>query len=415
MDTEILDLIEKEKKRQKEVINLIPSENYVSEEVLRAIGSVLTNKYSEGYPKKRYYQGNKYIDEIETLAIERAKKLFDVPFANVQAYSGSIANLAVYFALLKPGDTLMGMSLPAGGHLTHGASVTISGINYKSVQYGVGKDGYIDYDEVEKLALKCKPKVIVCGATAYPRVIDFEKFGKIADLCGAFLLSDISHIAGLIVGGVHQSPVPFAHVIMTTTHKSLRGPRGAILMVTERGLEKDPNLAKKIDHAVFPGLQGGPHDNVTAGIAICLKEASESSFREYAKQVVINAKILAEELRSGGLILSTGGTDNHLILVDLRNRNLSGKVVAEALERTGIVVNKNTIPFDMGSSFDPSGIRLGTPAVTTKGMKQEEMKQIGGFIVSVINHLEKVSSRGDFENDKFFDIMANTINNFIHT
>lgn len=309
----------------------------------------------------------------------------------------------------------MGMSLPAGGHLTHGASVTISGINYKSVQYGVGKDGYIDYDEVEKLALKCKPKVIVCGATAYPRVIDFEKFGKIADLCGAFLLSDISHIAGLIVGGVHQSPVPFAHVIMTTTHKSLRGPRGAILMVTERGLEKDPNLAKKIDHAVFPGLQGGPHDNVTAGIAICLKEASESSFREYAKQVVINAKILAEELRSGGLILSTGGTDNHLILVDLRNRNLSGKVVAEALERTGIVVNKNTIPFDMGSSFDPSGIRLGTPAVTTKGMKQEEMKQIGGFIVSVINHLEKVSSRGDFENDKFFDIMANTINNFIHT
>jgi len=389
MDKEINDLIKKEKKRQEGVINLIPSENYASEEVLKALGSVLTNKYSEGYPEKRYYQGNKFVDEIETLAIERAKKLFDVPHANVQPYSGSIANLAVYFALMKSGETLMGMSLSAGGHLTHGANVTISGTNYKSVQYGVGKEGYIDYDEVEGLAMEQRPKVIVCGATAYPRIIDFEKFGEIADKCEAYLLADISHIAGLIVGGVHPSPVSFSHIIMTTTHKSLRGPRGAILMVTEKGLKKDPDLAKKIDRAVFPGLQGGPHDNVTAAIAVCLKEASGPSFKEYVKQVVANAKILSEELIRGGLTLVSGGTDNHLMLVDLRPQNLSGKDVAEALEKEGIIVNKNTIPFETGSPFNPSGVRLGTPAVTARGMKEKEMKEIAGKILRVIEENKK--------------------------
>lgn len=389
-DSEIAKLISAEQKRQEEVLEMIPSENYVSKAVLEAVGSVLINKYSEGYPKKRYYQGNRYIDEIELLAIDRAKKLFGVPHANVQPYSGSPANLAVYFALLAPSDILMGMSLSAGGHLTHGSSVTFSGTNYKSVQYGVGRDGFIDYNAVELLAQQHRPKIIVCGTTAYPRILDFKRFSEIADKVGAYLLADISHISGLIIGGVHPSPVPFVDVVMTTTHKTLRGPRGAILMVTDKGLQKDQELAEKIDKAVFPGVQGGPHDNVTAGIAVALKEANEPSFKIYAQQIVTNAKVLTEELVKGGLTLSSGGTDNHLILVDLRPKGVNGRIAAEALEMAGIVLNRNSVPFDTNPPYYPSGIRLGTPAITTRGVKEEEMKQIAKWILVVVDHVKDI-------------------------
>ncbi|OGH14416.1 MAG: serine hydroxymethyltransferase, partial [Candidatus Levybacteria bacterium RIFCSPHIGHO2_01_FULL_38_96] len=289
-DVEIYKLVRAEEKRQKEVLEMIPSENYASKAVMEALGSVLTNKYSEGFPKKRYYQGNSIVDSVEILAQERAKKLFGVPHANVQPYSGSPANTAVYFALLSPlKDKIMGLSLPYGGHLTHGSSVSFSGKYFKTVPYELGKDGKLDYDAIEQIAIREKPRIIVCGATAYPRIIDFERFGKIADSIGAYLLADISHIAGLIVGGVHPSPADYTHIIMTTTHKTLRGPRGAMLMVTQKGLKKDPELADKIDKAVFPGLQGGPHDNQTAAIAVALKEAAEPNFKKYAKQIVLNS------------------------------------------------------------------------------------------------------------------------------
>lgn len=364
---------------------LIPSENYASAEVRKAVSSVLMHKYSEGYPGKRYYQGNKIIDEIETLAIERAKKLFGVSHANVQALSGAAANAAIYFALLNPGDKIMGMALSSGGHLTHGhPKITFSGKYFQSVQYTVGKDGWLDYESVEKLALAEKPKIIICGYTAYPRIIDFEKFGKIADEVGAYLLADISHIAGLVVGGIHPSPVPWVDLVTTTTHKTLRGPRGAIIMVTQKGLRKDPALPEKIDRAVFPGLQGGPHDNQTAAIAICLAEAATLVFKEYSHQIVKNAQALAEELKSYDFNLVTGGTDNHLMLVDLRKRKMDGAEAAVALEEAGIVVNKNTIPFDPNPPAKPSGIRLGTPAVTTRGMKEKEMVKIAGWINQVI-------------------------------
>jgi len=392
-DSEIYKLIKSEEKRQRKTIDLIPSENIASKAVLQAVGSVLSNKYSEGYPKRRYYQGNKFVDQIETLAVERAKKLFGAPYANVQPYSGSPANTAVFFALLNPDDTILGMSLESGGHLTHGhPNVTWSGKYFNSVQYGVNSKGLIDYDEIETLATKHKPKIIISGATAYSRIIDFERIGKIADRIGAYHLSDISHISGLVVGGVHPSPVPYAHIVMTTTHKSLRGPRGAIILVTQKGLEKDPDLSTKIDKAVFPGLQGGPHNNTTAGIAVCLKEALEPKFKLYARQIVKNSKTLAKELIKHGFKIVSGGTDNHLMLVDLSNKSVNGWVVAHALEGGGIIVNKNTIPGTGGGVVFPKGIRIGTPSVTSRGMKERQMIAIADWINRIVNASAKYPS-----------------------
>lgn len=367
---------------------MIPSENYASPRVREAVGSILMNKYSEGYPGKRYYQGNRIIDEIENLAIARVKKLFRVEQANVQPYSGSPANAAILMALVNPGETIMGLKLSAGGHLTHGhPNITFSGKFYRSVQFGADTNGVIDYGEVEKLAKAEKPKLMIVGTTAYPLILDWQRFGEIADSIGAWLVADISHVAGLILAGVYPSPVPFAHVVMTTTHKTLRGPRGAIIMVTKKGLAKDPELAVKIDRAVFPGLQGGPHDNTTAGIAIALSEAAGSAFKNYGRQVVKNAKTLADELVRGGLKLVAGGTESHLLVIDLKRQGLSGKVVAEALEKAGIVTNKNTTPGDT-SPANPSGVRIGTPAVTSRGVKEREMKMIAGWILKVIENVE---------------------------
>ena len=382
---EIKELVKLEEQRQRETLMLIPSENYASEAVKGAQGSVLNNKYSEGYSGKRYYQGNKYIDEIENIAIESAKKLFGVPHANVQPYSGSPANAAVLMGLLGAGDKIMGLKLSGGGHLTHGhPKVTFSGKFFESVQYDVDEDGLIDYDAVAKLVREEKPKLIIAGTTAYPRTLDWKKFAEIADGVGAYLLADISHIAGLVVGGVHPSPVPYAHVVMTTTHKTLRGPRGAILMVTQKGLDKDPDLAKKIDRAVFPGLQGGPHNATTAGIAIALREAGGKPFQKYAQQVVKNAKVLSEELIKLGFKLTTGGTDNHLIVIDLRGQKISGKDAAIALEEAGMVVNYNSVPHDTNPPANPAGIRLGTGAVTSRGMKEGEMRMIAKWMYGVV-------------------------------
>lgn len=403
MDTQIFDLIKKETLRQKNVLEMIPSENYVSKDILKALGSVLTNKYSEGYPHRRYYQGNTYIDSIEDIAIERAKKLFGVQHVNVQPYSGSPANSAVYFALLNPGDKIMGLALSSGGHLTHGhPKITFSGKYFMSVQYSVGKDGFINYDELEKMVLLEKPQMLVCGGTAYPRIWDFKRLGLIADKSGALLLADISHITGLIIGGVHPSPVLYAHVVMTTTHKTLRGPRGAMLMVTDKGLARDPEMGIKIDKAVFPGLQGGPHDNTTAAIAISLQEASTKPFIKYAKQIVKNAKALSDELIKNGFKLVTGGTDNHLLLLDLSNFSVNGRIYAEALEIAGIVTNYNTIPFDLMPPMFPSGVRLGTPAITTRGMKEKEMKKIAFWMKEVVDQVKKYQFPMDKERRKVF-------------
>lgn len=402
-DPEISDLIKKEEERQFEVLEMIPSENYASPAVRSALGSVLTNKYSEGYPNKRYYQGNKVIDSVETLAIERAKKLFGVSHANVQALSGSPANLAVYVALLEPlKDKIMGLSLSFGGHLTHGQPQSVTGQYYKSVLYELGKDGYLDYDQIEKTALREKPKLIVCGYTAYPRTIDFKRFGQIADKVGAYLLADISHIAGLVVTRVHPDPVPYAHVVTTTTHKTLRGPRGALIMTTEKGLKKDPDLGKKIDRAIIPGLQGGPHDDQTASIAVALKEAIDPKFKDYCRQIVKNSKILAAELVKRGFDLVSGGSDNHLILIDLRNKNVNGAIAALALEVANIVVNKNTVPFDDNPPFYPSGIRLGTPAITTRGMREQEMVKIASWVEMVIDEIKDERLPKEKEDRKHF-------------
>jgi len=405
-DTQIAKLIKAEEKRQTEVLEMIPSENYTSQAVMETLGTVLTNKYSEGYPKKRYYQGNAIVDEVEILAQERAKKLFGVPHVNVQPYSGSPANTAIYFALCEPlKDKIMGLSLASGGHLTHGAAVAISGKYFKAVPYELDKDGTLDYGAIEKLAQKEKPKIIVCGFTAYPRIIDFARFSQIADSVGAYLLADISHIAGLVAAGAHPSPVPHAHIVMTTTHKTLRGPRGAMIMVTDRGLKKDPDLADKIDKAVFPGLQGGPHDNQTAAIAVALKEASMPEFKKYAAQIVKNSKTLASSLSTFHFDLSGGGSENHLILIDLQSKKVNGAIGAIALEVAGIVVNKNAIPQDPMPPFYPSGIRLGTPATTTRGMKEAEMKKIAGWINQSIDEIrnEKLpdvkEKRADFIKD----------------
>lgn len=389
-DPQIYKLIELEKKRRREGLEMIPSENHTSASVLEALGSILTDKYSEGYPGKRYYGGNEYFDQIENLAIDRAKKAFGVPYANVQPYSGSPANFAVYLAVCEVGDVIMGQNLPDGGHISHGWKVNITSKLYKSVPYHVKKDGYIDLAEVKKLAREHKPKIIWCGATAYVREFPFEEMGKIADEVGAYFVADIAHIAGLIVAGAHKSPVPFAHIITTTTHKTLRGPRGGLVMVTEKGLKKDPELGNKIDKAIFPGgVQGGPHNHQTAAIAVMLGEALKPGFKKYGKQIVINAKELAEGLIKGGVKLVSNGTDNHLMLVDLTDIGPGrGVFLQEALDAANITVNKNTIPADPSTPFYPSGVRLGTPAITTRGMKEREMKKIADWMAKIVNEIK---------------------------
>ncbi len=378
VDPEVAELIREEERYQAETIRLIPSENYASAAVIEASGSVLTNKYSEGYPGKRYYEGQRYIDRLETLVQERAKRLFGVEHANVQPYSGSPANLAAYYALLEPGDTIMGMSLPHGGHLTHGWNVNFSARFYRAVQYTVDpKTHLIDYDQVRELARKERPKIIVAGATAYPRELDFKAFGEIAREVGAYFMADIAHIAGLIVAGVHPDPAPHADVITTTTHKTLRGPRGAMIFCREEH-------AKAIDRAVFPALQGGPHNHTTAAIGVALQEAATESFREYGRQVVRNAKALAGGLLERGFRLISGGTDNHLVLIDLTDKGVFGKKAAKALDRAGIVTNYNAIPDDPRKPFSPSGVRIGTPAVTSRGMGEEEMRRIAAWMDEII-------------------------------
>jgi len=378
-DPLISDLIEKEGERQASVLNMIPSENSASRAVREACASVLMNKYAEGYPFKRYYQGNKYVDEVETLAIERAKKLFGAEHVNVQPYSGSPANFAVFLAFLKPGETFMGLDLGCGGHLTHGSPVNFSGMTYRCVSYGVDRvTGLIDMNKVREIALREKPKLIISGLTAYPRQIDFQAFQKIAEEVGAIHLADISHIAGLIAAGVHPSPFPFTDVVSTTTHKTLRGPRGAIVMCKEK-------YAKQIDRAVFPGAQGGPHENVIAAKAVAFLEAMSADYRNYASQIVRNSKTLADTLIANEIKLFTGGTDNHLILIDLSGKGAGlGKSVAVALEEAGICCNANTIPYDPSTPFKPSGLRLGTPMITSRGMGESEMKLIGKWISDVI-------------------------------
>ncbi|WP_435824320.1 serine hydroxymethyltransferase [Microbispora amethystogenes] len=384
VDPEIAELIRAEERRQADTVKLIASENYVSRAVLEATGTVLTNKYSEGYPGKRYYEGQQVIDKIETLAVERAKSVFGVNHANVQPYSGSPANLAVYLAFLNPGDTVLGMGLPFGGHLTHGWSVSATGKWFNSVKYGVRRDtGRIDMDEVRALALEHRPKLIFCGGTAIPRTIDFPAFAEIAREVGAVLAADIAHIAGLVAGGAHPSPVGHADVISTTTHKTLRGPRGAMLMANS------DEVATALNKAVFPGLQGGPHNHTTAAIAVALHEAARPEFKAYAAQIVKNAQALADELMNRGFDLVSGGTDNHLILMDLTSKGVGGKPAAQALDRAGLETNYNTVPFDPRKPFDPSGIRIGTPSVTSRGMGEAEMRQIAAWMDEVVTAVAK--------------------------
>ncbi|MDH3973979.1 MAG: serine hydroxymethyltransferase [Deltaproteobacteria bacterium] len=381
-DPELFDSICKETERQEFQLELIASENLVSERVMEAQGSLLTNKYAEGYPDKRYYGGCEYVDIAEKLAIERAKTIFGAEHVNVQPHSGSQANMGVYFAVLKPGDTILGMNLAHGGHLTHGSPVNFSGRLYNVVPYGVDKETeYIDYDEVERLAIEHKPKLIVVGASAYPRILDFKKFREIADKAGACVMVDIAHIAGLVATGLHPSPVPFAEFVTTTTHKTLRGPRGGMIMCQER-------FAKDINSRIFPGIQGGPLMHVIAAKAVAFKEAMSDEFKAYQKQVLENAVTLAASLKEKGYRIVSGGTDNHLMLVDLTPKNLTGKVAEEALDLAGITVNKNGIPFDTQSPFITSGIRIGTPAITTRGLKNPEMKIIASFIDQILSDPE---------------------------
>jgi len=377
-DPQLAGLIDDEARRQHDKLRMIASENYVSTAVLEATGTVLTNKYSEGYVGRRYYEGQQLIDQIEALAVARAKDLFGVDHANVQPYSGSPANLAVYLAFLQPGDTVMGMALPMGGHLTHGWSVSATGRWFRAVRYGVRQDtGRVDFDEVRALALAERPKIIFCGGTAIPRTIDFPAFAQIAREVDAVLVADIAHIAGLIAGGAHPSPVGYADVITTTTHKTLRGPRGAMVLSTAEH-------AAVLDKAIFPGLQGGPHNHTTAGIAVALHEAAQPAFREYARQIVANAAALAAALTERGFDLVSGGTDNHLILVDLTGKGIGGKPAAQALDRAGIELNYNTVPYDPRKPFDPSGIRLGTAALTTRGLTPEQMPQVAAWMDEAI-------------------------------
>ena len=395
----VKDLIEEEKKRQKGGLELIASENYVSEDVLECMGSILTNKYSEGYPGKRYYNGNEYIDQIELLAISRAKELFGAEHVNVQPYSGSPANLAVHFALLDAGDRTLGVSLDAGGHLTHGFKVSISGKYYDSASYGLDDKGYIDYDAVLRIEKKHKPKLIWAGFSAYSRIVDWKRFREIADEVGAYFVADIAHVAGLVAGGVYPSPVPFADVVTTTTHKTLRGPRGAMILCKE-------DFAQRIDKAIFPGLQGGPHNHTIAGIATALGEASTNEFKDYAKQVVKNAQVLSAELKKYGYDIVSGGTDNHLFLMDVTSAGLSGGEAGNLLEKANITVNKNAIPNDTRKPWDPSGIRIGTPALTTRGMKEDEMVKVAEYINSVLR------SKGEDEVEKIKKEVESFANKF---
>ena len=390
-DPDIYNLIQKEITRQSDGLEMIPSENHTSEAVLEALGSRLTDKYSEGYPGMRYYGGCENVDAVENLARDRAKQLFGATHANVQAHSGCPANFAVYYALLNPGDTILGLKLTHGGHMTHGLKLNFSSTFYNSIQYGCRPDGYIDLDEMRRLAHEHKPKMIVTGGSAYPRIYEWAKYKEIADEIGAYLLADMSHVAGLVAGGVHPNPVGIADVVTTTTHKTLRGPRGAIILAN--GLPSTPlkkaertkeNIPTLIDRAIIPGLQGGPHNHQTAAIAVALKEAMQPAFKVYAKQILVNAKVLAEELLAKGYDLMTGGTETHLLLINMTNKGVTGKQAEAALGTAGITVNKNTIPHDPRTPFDPSGIRLGTPALTTRGMKEAEMKTIAEWIDEAI-------------------------------
>lgn len=396
-DPEIFDLIQKETKRQSDGLEMIPSENHTSGAVLEALGTRLTDKYSEGYPGARYYGGCENVDAVENLARERAKKIFGSSWANVQPHSGGPANLAVYFALLNPGDTVMGLKLFHGGHMTHGLKVNYSGTYYNSVQYGCREDGFIDLDEMRRLAHEHKPKLIVTGGSAYPQIYEWAKYKEIADEVGAFMLADMAHVAGLVAGGVYPNPVGIADVVTTTTHKTLRGPRGAIILAN--GKESTPlqtvektkeNIPTLIDRAIIPGLQGGPHNHQTAAIAVALKEAMQPEFKKYAKQILDNAQVLAEELLAKGYKLVTGGTKSHLLLIDLNNKNITGKEAEKALSLAGITVNKNTTPHDPRKAFDPSGIRLGTPALTSRGMKEKEMRTIADFINRAIINKDNI-------------------------
>ncbi|MFP6647419.1 MAG: serine hydroxymethyltransferase [Candidatus Latescibacterota bacterium] len=394
-DSEVADILTAENRRQHVKIRLIASENYVSTDVLEATGSVLTNKYSEGYTGRRYYEGQQQIDKIETLAIERAKFLFGAEHVNVQPYSGSPANQAVYVALAKPGDRVMGMSLAGGGHLTHGANVSISGLHYDAVQYGVDPEsGFLDYDAIEKLADEARPKLLWCGTTAYPRILDFERFAAIGRKVGAVVVADMAHIAGLAAAGVHPNPVPHVDVVTSTTHKTLRGPRGGMILCRQQ-------YAAAIDKAVFPGLQGGPHNHTTAALAVALKEAATDEFKVYAQAIVDNARVLGEELAAYGFKLASGGTDNHLLLVDATSRGVVGHNMAKSLDAAGIVCNYNLVPGDTRPAMRPSGIRMGTAAVTSRGFGAEEMKQLAAWIDRV------ATTRADENSDKATRVQVN--------
>lgn len=388
VDLEIAQAIDNELNRQRNKLELIASENIVSKAVMIAQGSVLTNKYAEGYPGKRYYGGCEHVDVVEQLAIDRAKELFGAEYANVQPHSGAQANMAVFFALLTPGDTVMGMNLTDGGHLTHGSPVNMSGKYFKIVPYGVSeKTEMLDYDEIQKIAEECKPKLIVAGASAYARIIDFEKMAEIAHSVGAYLMVDMAHIAGLVAAGLHPSPVPYADVVTTTTHKTLRGPRGGLILC------KDAEFGKQFNKAIFPGIQGGPLMHVIAGKAVALKEALSPEFKEYAQQIIKNAKVLAETLQANGFRIVSGGTDNHLMLVDLTSKNITGKLAQSLLDEVGITANKNTIPFEKLSPFVTSGIRLGSPALTTRGFKEDDMAEVANIISLVLSNPEDEGAR----------------------
>lgn len=394
-DPEVADIIAAENRRQHAKIRLIASENYVSADVLEATGSVLTNKYSEGYGGRRYYEGQQQIDKLEALTIERVKGLFGAEHVNVQPYSGSPANQAVYVATVKPGDTVMGLALAGGGHLTHGAGVSVSGLHYNAVQYSVDPEtGYLDYDAIEKLAEEAQPKLLWCGTTAYPRIIDFERFAAIGKKVGAVVAADIAHISGLVAAGVHPSPVPHVDIVTTTTHKTLRGPRGGMIMCRQE-------FAEAIDKAVFPGLQGGPHNHTTAALAVALKEAATPQFTQYAQAVVDNARVLGEELAGYGFRLASGGTDNHLLLVDVTSRDVLGHQMATSLDAAGIVCNYNLVPGDTRPAMRPSGIRIGTAAVTSRGFGADEMNQLAAWIDRV------ATSRADKSSDKDTRIATN--------
>ena len=401
LDPKIYNLIKKEIQRQKEGLVLIPSENYASPAVISAMGTPLSNKYSEGYPYKRYYGGNEFIDEIETLAIERAKKIFKAEHANVQPHSGSQANAAVYLALLNYGDKILGIDLSAGGHLTHGSKVNFSGKLYNFAYYGVNpKTEKVDLKEVEKIALKFKPKLIIVSTTAYSRTLEFKKFGKIADRVKAYLMADIAHIAGLVVAGVHPHPFPYCDVVTTTTHKTLRGPRGGLILSKIKD-RLDPkgklNLAQKIDKAVFPGIQGGPLDHMIAAKAVCFLEAMKPSFKKYQKQILLNAKAMADEFKKQGIRVVSGGTDNHLMVIDISSFGIESKRIQDELDKVGIYVNRNAIPFDKRPPYNPSGIRLGSPAVTTRGLKEKECREVVRLIVKLIKNINNQKIKAEIK------------------